>query len=169
MFTPRLDVVGTIVFMMIGTAACGPTDDAAMDAPTAAEMQESAPEVDAESLIALERAVWEDLAAGDFEGMRARMTDDFVLVNEGGNWTGADDWLAQASQGMASCETEDWNIDRPQVTVLSPTSAFLTYEGRTTMGCNGEPMHEGEGFFTTVWVQRDGDWKMAYFSSFERG
>ncbi|MEJ2541436.1 MAG: nuclear transport factor 2 family protein [Gemmatimonadota bacterium] len=140
-----------------------------MDAPTAAEMQESAPEVDAESLIALERAVWEDLAAGDFEGVRARMTDDFVLVNVGGTVTGADDWLAQTSQGMASCETEDWSIDRPQVTVLSPTSAFLTYEGRTTMGCNGEPMHESEGFFTTVWVQRDGDWKMAYFSAFERG
>jgi ketosteroid isomerase-like protein len=161
-----VDYVGAVLLVLFGATACAPTDETS-DSTAQAEMQESAPAVDAATLIALEKAVWEDLAAGDSEAMRARMTDDFVLAGPPGFVVGADEWMAQMSGN--TCEMESWSIDAPQVTVLSPTSAFLTYRNEATMACDGQPMAESEGFSTTVWVLRDGEWKLAYYSSFERG
>ena len=165
--SPRImDSVGALLLVVVGATACAPTDET-LESPAQAEMEKSAPAVDAATLIALEEAVWEDLAAGDSEAMRARMTDDFVLAGPPGFVVGADEWMAQMSGH--TCEMESWSIDPPQVTVLSPTSALLTYRNQATMACDGQPMTESGGFSTTIWVQRDGEWKMAYYSSFEQG
>jgi hypothetical protein len=159
-------LIGATLLAMYGATACTPADET-MDASTQAPVEETASMVDAAALIALEEAVWADLAAGDSEAMRARMTDDFVLAGSHGFVAGADEWLAQMS-GM-TCEMESWSIDPPRVTVLSPTSAVLTYRNQATMGCGGQPMSESEGLSTTIWVQRDGEWKMAYYGTFEGG
>jgi hypothetical protein len=149
--------------MMLGAVACAPADETT-DAAAPSESGAIAPVVDPGALIALEEAVWEDLAAGDREAMRARMTDDFIILGGSlGFIVGADEWLALAPG--ATCEMESWSIDPPRVTVLSPTSAMLTYRNQVTMACDGEPSAETEASSTTVWVQRDGEWKMAYYSS----
>ena len=155
---------GAILVLILGTTACTPADETAA-ATDQAQMEEAAPAVDATSLIALEEAVWEDLAAGDWEAMRARMADDIIFGGSHGFVVGADTWLAQTAGG--SCEMESWSIDPPRVTMLSPGSALLTYRTRARMGCDGQAMSEAEGFSTTIWVLRDGEWKMAYYSSVE--
>ena len=52
-------------------------------------MQASTSTVDEASLIMLEEGVWEALAAGDMEAMRASMADDFVYASGHGFVVGA--------------------------------------------------------------------------------
>lgn len=123
----------------------------------------AAPAVDSETLMALENARWEELATGDLAAMRAHMAEDIVLVGPEGFMRGADEWLTMMFG--YDCDRASWSTGPMRVSVLSPTSVFLTYRGQQTTTCGGESMPESEHVNTSIWVLQDGNRKLAYLSS----
>lgn len=108
-----------------------------------------------ERLLALEEEAWQALCAGrGAEYFTRCLTDDALLVVPGMV-------IDKPTFLSAVAKEEPWasyRIEEPRVVQLSDASAVLLYRVRATRA--GQP--ELVGMFSSVYVRRDGAWRMAY-------
>jgi hypothetical protein len=110
-----------------------------------------------DELIELEQAGWTSLCDGtgaDFYG--ARMTDDGVMVLANGSVMTRDDVVAALGKAPP---WGSYEMDEIRVVPISKDSAALVYVG--TGHRDGAPSFVG--VMTSVYVRRDGDWKLAIY------
>jgi hypothetical protein len=110
-----------------------------------------------DELIELERAGWESLCAGTGDDFYGRtMTDDAVMVLANGAVMGRDEVVAAlgGSPPWASYEMAD-----VRVVPVGDDAAALVYVG-TGHRDGAEPF---VGVMSSVYVRRDGEWKLALY------
>lgn len=105
-----------------------------------------------EDFLALERKVWEALAAGDAAADRALLADDFLGVYPDG-FAGVDAHSDQLADGPT---VTSFTLSEARVRMVGPDAALLSYradyEGSLIGGSKGRV------YISSLWERRDGRW-----------
>ena len=96
-----------------------------------------------------EAAMWDNLKAGNYDGMRAVMAPDFVYVGP----EAIGDKEASLA-GMKACKLHDYSFHMAQTRMLSPDIALVTYAAHIDTDCGGHPF-KGALHCSSTWVRRD--------------
>ncbi len=111
-----------------------------------------------DTLVTIEKGLWQAWADGDRAPFAARMTEDSLLITPGGVATGRE---AIADMiGSGDCEVRSWSISSPAVHKLTDDVAILTYDAEQDATCGGEDA-SGKMHTTSVYVHEDGGWMSA--------
>ena len=117
----------------------------------------------ADEIIAKEQALWKAYTSGDVAAFGSLMQPDFITVAK--KISSREEVLTAFSQLHRTCTIDPVSIINPQVTVLSPDVATITYNGRFSTTCDNRVAKISINV-STVWVRRDGDWKMHLHTEF---
>lgn len=104
-----------------------------------------------EHFVALERRVWDALAAGDADADRELLSDDFVGVYPTG-FAGRDDHTGQLAGGPTVAA---YSIEQPTLVPAGDDAALLAYAARfrRTPDAEWETM-----YVSSLWCRRDERW-----------
>ncbi len=128
---------------------------------TPSTVAQAAPSAD--EIIAKEQALWKAYTSGDVAAFGSLMQPDFITVAK--KISSREEVLTAFSQLHRTCTIDPVSIINPQVTVLSPDVATITYNGRFSTTCDNRVAKISINV-STVWVRRDGDWKMHLHTEF---
>lgn len=123
--------------------------------------QASASSVTSQEVIAMERSVWEALAAGDHATFGDYLADDVQLV--GGEGVDGKQSLMSQLEGAA---VESYEIGDFQVTQPGSGVAVVVYRySETFRPAEADSATTFEGWATSVWENRDGTWQVVLHQS----
>jgi hypothetical protein len=117
----------------------------------------------ADEIIAKEQLLWKAYTGGDTAKFGGLMLPDFVNVSN--KISTREEALIAFNQLHRTCSVDPVSIINPQVTVLSPDVATITYNGRFSTTCDSRVAKISINV-STVWVRHEGDWKMHLHTEF---
>ena len=107
-----------------------------------------------QSIIAIEKNLWEAWKNKDMKPFRANLADDAVMIGDGGV---ADKKTSlSAMEGMA-CEVKTYELSDLKVTFLNNSAAILTYKSTQDATCAGQAVPPTV-WSSSVYVMRGGRW-----------
>ena len=160
-YTPAMRHLLSLALCLASLSAAAQTAAPAstQSAPPAAA--QSAPSAD--EIIAKEQLLWKAYTAGD---PPIRQFDDAGLCKCLPNKIFTrDETLTAFNQFHRTCSADPVSIINPQVMVLSPDVATITYNGRFSTTCNNRTAKININV-STVWFRHEGDWKMHLHTEF---
>jgi len=144
-------VLGLIIVFCFGLAA-----------PVAAQQSPSTDKELQQSLIAMEKQLWEGWKTGTVAVFEKNLSR--IAWNVGAQGVEERD---QVIQGIAKkqCTVTSYAIDESSVKLrkLNETTAVLNYKGRQDAVCAGQKI-PNEVYATTIYVREDGQWKNALYT-----
>ncbi len=160
-YTPAMRHLLSLALCLASLSAAAQTAAPAstQSAPPAAA--QSAPSAD--EIIAKEQLLWKAYTAGDTAEFGSLMMPDFVNVSN--KIFTRDETLTAFNQFHRTCSADPVSIINPQVMVLSPDVATITYNGRFSTTCNNRTAKININV-STVWFRHEGDWKMHLHTEF---
>jgi uncharacterized protein (TIGR02246 family) len=117
----------------------------------------------ADEIIAQEQLLWKAYASGDVPAFGSLMQPDFVSIAK--KISTRDEVLTEFTQFHRTCSVAPVNMISPQVMLLSPDVATITYNARFSTTCDNRVAKISINV-STVWVRRQGDWKMHLHTEF---
>ncbi len=154
----------SLVILALALAALPLTAQTAPTAPLNAgsPMQaQAAPTAD--DIIAQEQVLWKAYAGGDVAEFGSLMLPDFVSIAK--KISTRDEVLTAFTQFHRTCSVAPVNMISPQVMILSPDVATITYNARFSTTCDNRAAKISINV-STVWVRRQGEWKMHLHTEF---
>lgn len=144
----------------LALAACEPTDQSADGGDTASD-QDTAGAVSSQDVIAMERAVWEELSQGNMEAFGEQLADDVVLIGGEGVLSKQEVMSRLEGATMESYELGDFEVMQPGSDV-----AMVVYRySETFQPSEADSMISVSGWATSVWENRDGTWQVVLHQS----
>lgn len=144
----------------LALAACQPAEQSADGGDTPSD-QDTADAVSSQDVIAMERAVWEELSEGNMEAFGEQLADDVVLI--GGEGVLGKQEIVSMLEGatMESYELGDFQVMQPGSDV-----AMVVYRySETFQPAEADSMMSVSGWATSVWENRDGTWQVVLHQS----
>jgi hypothetical protein len=168
MFLSKLKIA-VVAFLVIGTLGIGISAQSrwtlAADPPPAGS-KSSLPGQDEgnlkETVLALEKRIWEAHAKQDVDVFKNLLADDYLGLDLNRNpYT-----KANALQYVSKYRVEDAAMSNVKVILLNATSAIVTYEIRFKVNSsNGKPVETRADHNTTAWARRNGKWWAVFTES----
>jgi hypothetical protein len=129
-------------------------------APPKDEGQPAAPDISADSMVALEKTVWEAWRAHDGKKLEALTAENISFINIFGTYfaTKADalkDWTG------TGCDVKRVSVTEAARTMLSPTTGILTFKGTADGTCYGQVV-SSVIWGTSVYVKVGDAWKWTF-------
>jgi hypothetical protein len=129
-------------------------------APQKGEAQPAAPDTSTNSMLAVERTVWEAWRAHDGKKLEELTAKDISFINIFGTYfaTKADalkDWTG------IGCDVKSVSVTRAARTMLSPTSGILTFKATADGTCYGQEVNSVI-WGTSVYVKHGDAWKWTF-------
>jgi RNA polymerase sigma factor (sigma-70 family) len=160
-------VAGLVVIAAMGLCALGLLQRTQAKAPSADPSRASTPKKDEgnlkETVLALQKRIWEANARQDVTAMKNLLADDFAGLDKNGNPFNKADELRYVSEW---CEF-DHSIKEARVVLLNRSSALVIYEVhykvRPTKSKEVRSMESRQG--TGAWARRNGQWWYLYKES----
>jgi uncharacterized protein (TIGR02246 family) len=150
-----ISAVALVVLTASAFAQTPSVPSTATEAPTATGRPSVA------DVIALEQSLWRAYAAGDADALDKLMRSDFTSVTRA--ISSRDEVLLKFRQDSQTCKVEPVAVDAPLVSILSDNVATIAYRAAVNRTC-GEKTEKAQSNMTTVWVRRDGQWRMQLHS-----
>lgn len=104
-------------------------------------------------LAASEKKLWEAWKNKDVKPFNATLTSDFVMIEDGGVGSKSDvtKEISSSPCDIKSVTLSDWKL-----TMINPSTAFLTYKGVADGTCAGTAIPPV--WASSIWVNRGGRW-----------
>lgn len=107
-----------------------------------------------ETIIALEKKMWDAFNRGDSEDFRALVLPEALMIIGGGRMSG--EYYAQAISGV---KINSVHLDDFHIIPLSEESVLISYLASVDGGPGAEDL-SGVYRVSSVWVRRGADWKI---------
>lgn len=107
----------------------------------------------------IERSVWEAWKARDAAKLGSLMANEVAFVDAFGGYHGTKDAVIASWLGP-TCQVSSVDVGTPNVTLISPTVAVLTFKGTAVGTCDGKPLTPL--WETAVYKQEGSTWKLAF-------
>src|SRR5262249_19814064 len=113
-----------------------------------------------ETVLALEKRMWEAHTTQDIDAVKALLADDYV----GRDTRGGTETKARNLNGMANFRAVDPQMKNAKVVVLNATGVIVTYEIRYQIATPSGQLLETvpPRQVTSAWAMRDGKWWCVY-------
>jgi RNA polymerase sigma factor (sigma-70 family) len=160
----KIAVAALVLLGVLGVGVCGLTRvTLAADTPAAAAQAAATGRDDGnlkETVLALEKRMWEAHTTQDRDAVKALLADDYV----GSDTRGGTETKASNLSWMVSFRAVDPEMKNARVVVLNATSAIVTYEIRYKIAsASGQLLQTvPPRQVTSAWAQRDGKWWCVY-------
>ncbi len=131
----------------------------ALAGPVFAQANPSATAALPARLIALEKGTWDAVRNHDVKAFAAVCLDDCVEIYGDGSVLSIKEVLAQVPDtGLSECKFEDFTVSFP-----IPQTALVRYRVWARTSYKGQETRPQWMLATAVWVEKDGDWKAAFY------
>lgn len=122
--------------------------------------------ITSESIVKLERRVWQCVMKNDSGALAELFTDDYVEITLDGKRVFKTEVVNESPQVD---NIQSYSIAQERVTPLGPDRALLSYHLTLVGECRGVEISPADRWATSIWVQSDDDWKCSFFqqSQFE--
>lgn len=149
-----------VILILLCLAAVRPY---AQTAPASRAQSSALPAPKADEIVALEQSAWDRYANVDFDGMGEMMQPDYVNLTTAQQTR--EETLKAMRQELQGCSVSPVSVVDPAVTVVSPDVALIVYKSKIVKQC-GYQRSTTVANLTTVWLRRDGRWKMQMHSAY---
>jgi len=113
-----------------------------------------------ETVLALEKRIWEAHSKQDVDAFKNLLADDFVCMDMFGRPSDKADYLDY----VARFRVIEHTMKNLTVVLLNPTSAIVSYEIHYKVRpTNGQEVESTTRRVTSAWAQRKGRWWYVYF------
>ena len=119
--------------------------------------QSKAPKSVTDQLEKMERQAWDAFGRGDGKFFEGFYSSDATQIDPNGIMTRKE---AIAAISTKPCELKNYSINKFKVTMLSPSTAFVTYSATQDATCGGQKVPE-KLVASSVYVKRNGKWQGA--------
>jgi len=131
--------------------------------PTTTELKEQQKSEIAAEVNAIHAAFWDSWRETDFEsGMSYYLNSpEFTFAFQGQMISGYSAFREFLEAAFTNVASQTVSFNKSRTTVLSPDVVCITAQGAYSVtNTDGVTGPESNFAFTTLWVQRDGDWKV---------
>ena len=125
--------------------------------PAASQALQAQSSSTSDEIIANEQRFWDLVVAGDFEGMGAMLSPDFVSVSSKILERAA--YVEDFRSRSQACPLQPVRLSNPQVKNVSPDVATIAYSAILATSCEGRAVKLTSSTIT-IWVRREGVWRM---------
>ena len=142
---------GGLAWMGLPPGATGGQEPPKPVAPIQAEGQ-------LDTLLALEKRVWEAAKKKDADALRRLCTQDYVaILSDGSQLT-----LNEFCMVFPLFEIQSYSLSDAQVIALGPDAAILLYKAKSETVILGEKERE-QTQHSSTWVRRNGEWRNVFY------
>jgi RNA polymerase sigma factor (sigma-70 family) len=155
----KIAVVAFLVIAALGTGVSALTRETLAAGPKSASASQDEGNFK-ETVLALEKRIWEAYTKQDVDAFKNLLADDFVCIDMFGrpaDKTGELDYVARF-------RVLEYTMKDVKVVPLNPTSAIVSYEIHYKVRpTNGQEVESTTRRATSAWAQRKGKWWHVYF------
>jgi hypothetical protein len=160
----KIAVVGFLVIGALGIGVSALTCETLAADPPHAALKSALPSQDEgnlkETVLALEKRIWEVYSKQDADAFRNLVADDFACTDMFGRYSGK----ADALDYVAKFRILEYTMKNVKVVPLNATSAIVSYQiDYKVRPTNGQEVESTTRRATSAWAQRKGRWWNVYF------
>ncbi|HEV7889536.1 MAG TPA: nuclear transport factor 2 family protein [Pyrinomonadaceae bacterium] len=153
--------------LLCAASACTTTDNAntgantnnANAAPTATATPAGVSQADIE---AKEHQVWDAIKAKNWDAFAGMLSDDFVIVDDGGVQT-----KSQMMESIKKYDLTEYSFADVKFVKVDPDLAIITYTSTEKSSFDGHPSPSEPKRASSAWVNKGGKWVAAYHQETE--